>query len=165
MKKLNYRVIFTITALAIILGFAYNYSDIESKGLSFLTSKGPAISDSLLDAGLQPTGDQNKELEGGTITYEQLKSRLDNPSFLVIDARSPEEYSKGKIGDAINIFPYDDEAVYMEKIYTLPRDKKYLIYCTGGDCDLSHHLAEDMTTAGFENIFIYVGGWEEWIKK
>jgi rhodanese-related sulfurtransferase len=165
MKNLNYKVILTIVLTSVVLGFAYNYSDISSKGLSYLTDKGPAISDSLLEAGLATKSDANTKLEGGTITYEQIKARINNPDFIIIDARSPEDYSKGRIGEAINIFPYDDESKYFEQIYTLERGKKYLIYCTGGDCDLSHHLAEDMKTAGFENIFIYVGGWEEWITK
>lgn len=165
MKNLNYKVILTIVLTSVVLGFAYNYSDISSKGLSYLTSKGPAATEAELEAGLTGTTSKAEKLEGATITYEQIKARINNPEFIIIDARSPEDYAKGRIGDAKNIFPYGDEAQYFEQIYTLERGKKYLIYCTGGDCDLSHHLAEDMKTAGFENIFIYVGGWEEWITK
>lgn len=165
MKNLNYKVILIIVLTSVVLAFAYNYSDISTKGLSYLTDKGPVATDSLLEAGLAGKDAANAKLEGSTITYEQIKARIDNPDFVIIDARSPEDYAKGKIGDAINIFHYGDEAKYFEQVYTLPRDKKFLIYCTGGDCDLSHHLAEDMKTAGFENMFIYVGGWEEWIKK
>lgn len=165
MKNLNYKVILIVVLTSVVLAFAYNYSDISTKGLSYLTDKGPAATDSLLEAGLAGKAAANDKLEGSTITYEQIKARIDNPDFIIIDARSPEDYAKGKIGDAINIFPYGDEAKYFEQVYTLHRDKKFLIYCTGGDCDLSHHLAEDMKTAGFENMFIYVGGWEEWITK
>ncbi|MER3328782.1 MAG: rhodanese-like domain-containing protein [Candidatus Kapaibacterium sp.] len=150
---------------SVVLAFAYNYSDISTKGLSYLTDKGPAVSDSLLEAGLAGNNSEAGKLEGGTITYEQIKARISNPEFIIIDARSPEDFAKGRIGEAINIFPYGDEGQYFEQIYTLPRDKKYLIYCTGGDCDLSHHLAEDMKTAGFENMFIYVGGWEDWVTR
>ena len=165
MKNLNYKIILLVVFSSVLLAFAYNYSDISTKGLSYLTDKGPAASDSLLEAGLTGKTDVNAKLEGGTITYEQVKARISNPEFIIIDARSPEDYSKGRIGESINIFPYGDEAQYFEQIYTLPRDKKFLIYCTGGDCDLSHHLAEDMKAAGFENMFIYVGGWEDWITR
>ncbi len=154
-----------VVLTSVVLAFAYNYSDISTKGLSYLTDKGPAASDSLLEAGLTGAVSKGEKLEGGTITYEQIKARISNPEFVIIDARSPEDFAKGKIGEAINIFPYGDEGQYFEQIYTLPRDKKFLIYCTGGDCDLSHHLAEDMKTAGFENMFIYVGGWEDWITR
>jgi len=104
--------------------------------------------------------------EFGIISYQQIKDRINNDNFLIIDARSAEEYAKGHIGNAVNIFPYeDDEGAYFQKIYTQPRDKKILIYCTGGTCDLSHKLAKDMKTAGFENLFIYEGGWDEWEEK
>ena len=170
MKNIDFKAIIIIVAVSAALGIAYNFSDISEKGLSYLTDKGPAATDSLLEAGITNTPNEVNEsggesLEGATITYEQIKARLDDPNFVIIDARSPEEYAEGMIGDAKNIFPYEDEGEYFKKIFTLPQGKKYLIYCTGGNCDLSHKLAEDMTNSGFTNIFIYTGGWEEWLTK
>lgn len=164
MKNYNIKVILIVVLSSVVLAFAYNYSSISDKGLGFMTDKGPAASDSLLEAGMGNKEKAGAALEGTTIIYDQMKARLNNPDFIIIDARSPEDYAKGKIGNAINIFPYGDEQEYMQSIYTLERGKKYLIYCSGGDCDLSHHLAEDMETAGFENMFIYTGGWQDWVK-
>ncbi|TNE33625.1 rhodanese-like domain-containing protein [bacterium] len=163
MKNFNYKIIIMVILASILLAFGYNYEKISTKGLSFLTSKGPAISDSLLNAGIASA--TNDELEGGTVTYEQIKARIDDPNFIIIDARSEEDYAKKHIGNSINIFPHSDESKYFEKIYTLPRDKKFIIYCNGGNCDLSHQVAEDMKIAGFKNIFIYTSGWEEWETK
>lgn len=170
MKKIDFKVILIIIAVSAALGIGYNYSDISEKGLSYLTDKGPVASDSLLNAGITNSPEKSNDeaaesLDGATITYEQMKARLDDPNFVIIDARSPEEYAEGMIGEAKNIFPYEDESKYFEKIFTLPQGKKYLIYCTGGNCDLSHKLAEDMKNSGFTNIFIYTGGWEEWVTK
>ncbi len=100
-----------------------------------------------------------------TVTYEQVKEKLNDPRFQIIDARKPEDYKKGKIGNAINIFPYEEEVAYMGRIFGLPRDKVFIIYCNGGTCDLSHKLAEDMIGVGFTKILIYTGGWDEWSKK
>lgn len=100
-----------------------------------------------------------------TLTLAQVKQRLNDPRFFFIDARNAEEYAKGHIGNSINIFPYEQEVKYMEKIMTLPRDKIFVIYCTGGTCDLSHKVADDMLGAGFKNIFIFTGGWDEWSKQ
>lgn len=97
-----------------------------------------------------------------TVTFEQMKKIINNSNFVIIDARSADDYAKGKIGNALNIFPYDEESNYFPKILSLPRDKKIVIYCTGGNCDLSHHLAEDLMNFDFKNVFIYTGGWEEW---
>lgn len=104
---------------------------------------------------------KNTEL---TVTYEQMKKIINNPDFIIIDARSPEMFAKSKIGKAINIFPYDEEAVYMPKIFDLPTDKRIVIYCDGGNCDSSHKLAEVIKSFGYKNVFIYTGGWDDWIK-
>lgn len=99
------------------------------------------------------------------VNYNQVLKIIRNKNFVIIDARSLDDYKKGKISNALNIFPYNEnENEYFQQIMSLPRDKRFLIYCTGGNCDLSHHLAEDMANFGFSNIFIYVGGWEEWEK-
>ncbi|MFP4367954.1 MAG: rhodanese-like domain-containing protein [Candidatus Kapaibacterium sp.] len=101
-----------------------------------------------------------------TVTFEQMLKITGNPNFVIIDARHPDQYAKDKIGDAINIFPYDDEHEIMPKIFELPDNKTIVIYCDGGTCDSSHKLADlIMQARGFDKVFIYSGGWEEWIKK
>jgi rhodanese-related sulfurtransferase len=100
-----------------------------------------------------------------TITYNQLLKILNDPKFLLIDARHTENYLKAKIGNSINIFPYGDEKEMMGKILDLPRDKTLIIYCDGGNCDASHELAKIILGFGYEKVFIFTGGWEEWTKK
>lgn len=100
-----------------------------------------------------------------TITYEQMKRIIGNKDFIIIDARSPENYNKEHIKNAINIFPYGDENEMMSKILELPLNKKIVVYCDGGNCDSSHKLAENIIAFGYSNVYIYSGGWEEWILK
>jgi len=102
---------------------------------------------------------------GKTVTYEQLLKIINNPDFIIIDARNPEYYAKDRIGNAINIFPYGDEQKMMSAIFNLPMDKKLLVYCDGGNCDASHKLAELLIALGYNKVFIYTGGWEEWTLK
>ncbi len=110
---------------------------------------------------VKPELPTNTEL---TVTYEQMKKIINNPDFIIIDARSPEMFAKSKIGKAINIFPYDEEAVFMPKILELPTDKRIVVYCDGGNCDSSHKLAEAIKSFGYNNVFIYTGGWDDWTK-
>lgn len=100
-----------------------------------------------------------------SVTYEQLLKIINNPDFIIIDARNPENYAKDRIGNAINIFPYGDEQQMMNAIFSLPADKKLLVYCDGGNCDSSHKLAELLIAFGYKKVFIYTGGWEEWTLK
>lgn len=102
-----------------------------------------------------------------TVTYKQILRILEDKSgdFLLIDARNEENWSKKHIGNAINIFPYDTEDIVIPKILDLPQGKKIVVYCDGGNCDASHKLAEMMMSFGYDNVFIYTGGWEDWTKK
>lgn len=95
-----------------------------------------------------------------------VKKHLNDSRVIIIDARSSSDYQKGHIGKAINIYPMDEDMnAYMNAIMALPIDKVYIIYCTGGNCDLSHHLYDSMKSLGFEKLYIFPGGWEEWTRK
>ncbi len=100
------------------------------------------------------------------VTYEQVLRMIDNPDFLLIDARREENWMKAHIGNAINIFPYDAEDIVMEKCFDLPEDKKIVVYCEGGDCDSSHMLVETLIEViGLEKVYIYTGGWDDWVTR
>ena len=76
-----------------------------------------------------------------------------------------EDFEKGKIGNAINVYPFDEESIYFRLLTTLPMDKLLIVYCDGGDCELSHKVCEDLFSFGYKNVFIYSQGWDEWSKK
>lgn len=99
-----------------------------------------------------------------TVTYEQVKKLAADESVLFIDARNAEEYGQGHIGNAINIYTPEFEQ-NIPKVITLPRDKRVVVYCGGGACELSHELAAHMSNLGFQRVYVYVGGWHEWSKK
>ncbi len=100
------------------------------------------------------------------INYSQLKKYLNDPSFLIIDARNDIDYGNGHIENAINIDAYlMDQTEYFKQITMLPKDKILIIYCSGGNCDASEKLAKDILSFGFKNVLVYYGGWEEWKSK
>lgn len=100
------------------------------------------------------------------INYNQLRKYLNDPSFLIIDARNDIDYNNGHIDKAINIDAYMmDQTEYFKMITMLPRDKILIIYCSGGNCDASEKLARDILSFGFKNVLVYYGGWEEWKSK
>lgn len=132
----------------------------SSKTNELVESKNGALADA---TDLANPNDHSKGSEF-TVTYEQMKRIVNNPDFIIIDARSPEMYAKSRIGKAINIFPYADESEFMPKILDIPTNKRIVVYCDGGNCDSSHKLADAIKTFGYENVFIYTGGWDDWIK-
>jgi len=101
-----------------------------------------------------------------TLTYNQVTENLKNPNIIFIDARPEEEWLEGKIGNAINIFPYnDDHDQYFSSLMSIPSDKVIVVYCSGGTCESSHKVVSDLLAFGFKRVFLYAGGWDEWIKK
>lgn len=100
-----------------------------------------------------------------TVNLEQMKKIVNLPDFIIIDARRADQYSAGHIKNSINIYAQDEQDIMIPKILQLPRDKKIIIYCDGGTCDLSHELANNLISAfSFKNVYVYEGGWDEWKK-
>ncbi len=99
------------------------------------------------------------------INFEQLKSRLENSKLYIIDARSPEKFAESHIKNAVNIYPFmDDDQEYYRLLNEIPMDKIIVVYCDGGNCDLSHEVANTLLGLGYTNVYLYLGGWEDWIK-
>ena len=107
----------------------------------------------------------NEKNEIKTISYSQLLKILDNPNFIIIDARREDEFNKGHITGAINIYALDDPDIRVPKMMNLDMSKTLIVYCDGGHCDLSHQLVQELSEVmHFKKVFLFAGGWEEWIK-
>ncbi|MFA4890725.1 MAG: rhodanese-like domain-containing protein [Candidatus Paceibacterota bacterium] len=78
--------------------------------------------------------------------------------FVVIDARTSEEYNGGHIEGALNV----DVSIpsFAGEIVKLDKSKKYLVYCNMGN--RSFFASNMMSNAGFNEIFLLEGGIFEW---
>lgn len=78
--------------------------------------------------------------------------------FVVVDARTPEEYKGGHIEGAVNI----DVSIpsFSGEIGKLDKDKKYLVYCNMGN--RSFFASNIMKNSGFREAFLLEGGIFEW---
>lgn len=96
--------------------------------------------------------DNAYELEGGR-----------NRPFMVIDARTENEYNKAHIFSAINI----PEKDFDKSINLLPKDKNVLlvVYCNGVKSLTSRKWADKAKTAGYTNVVIYSEGFSVWKEK
>ncbi len=101
-----------------------------------------------------------------TVTVDQVIRHLNDKNFIFVDARPVEEYMTAHIGNAISIFPYDENKDnYFKKLTSLPNDKIIVAYCSGGECEASHHIVEDLVSFGYTKVFLFAGGWEDWTKR
>lgn len=95
---------------------------------------------------------------GGVIFAEQIP-KSEYPKMMVIDARDAGQFAKSHIPGAVNI----EWRKVLEQRAKIPKDKMVLIYCNTGS--LSAQAGFALRVAGYENVKILQGGFEEWKAK
>ena len=99
--------------------------------------------------------------EPKAITLEQAYT-LYNKNVIFIDARDEADFLVGHITNSINI-PFDDFDNHKQKLELLSKEKPLVIYCAGTDCDLSILLGNLLFEQGYKQVYIFFGGWNEWL--
>jgi rhodanese-related sulfurtransferase len=93
--------------------------------------------------------------------YRLIQENKKNPDFVVLDVRTPAEYSAGHLGKTINIDYYGEG--FRKELDRLDRDKTYLVYCRSGN--RSGRTLNVMAELGFENVLNLRGGVLEWSRR
>ena len=96
------------------------------------------------------------------ITIEDAATKFQSSDIIFIDSRSPEDFAYGHIRGAVSIpFDYIDEH-WEAVIASLDPGRTYVVYCSGTECETSLFLGRYLSDLGFEHLFIFFGGWQEW---
>lgn len=83
-----------------------------------------------------------------------------NPSVVIIDLRSKEEYARGHIPGARNI-QYGVSGTG-EELARLDRKAAYILYCRAGAHSLE--IRDEMRRMGFSEVTVMRGGFLEWTR-
>ena len=87
---------------------------------------------------------------------------------LFLDARRTDVYRQGHIPGARS-FPVWESDIdsRVTALFEEGRDQRapIVIYCSGGDCEDSHMLAEKLYFVGFDNALVYKDGFPDWQKR
>jgi len=89
--------------------------------------------------------------------------KLYQQNVLFIDAREPADYQYAHIKNAINI-PFDHFDEYKHLLNNIDKDRTIVTYCAGTDCDLSILLSNILFEMGYKKVYIFFGGWNEWLE-
>jgi rhodanese-related sulfurtransferase len=85
-----------------------------------------------------------------------------------LDARRTSVYAEGHIAGARS-FPIWEATVDdgIKKLFEEGYDVNapLVVYCSGGDCEDSHMLAQRLHGYGFNNALVYTGGFPDWQKR
>ncbi len=90
--------------------------------------------------------------------YELIQKNKNNPNFVILDIRTPEEFESGYIEGAININYHSD--TFVEDLDKLDKNKTYFVYCRTGR--RSSDAADIMTKQGFKEIYRINGDIVKW---
>ena len=82
-----------------------------------------------------------------------------------IDARNDDAFAEGHIPGALQCDRYRLDEYIDAVLEAASQADKVIIYCNGGQCDDSKAVCGELIQRGipFYNVFLYSGGWEEWI--
>lgn len=93
------------------------------------------------------------------LNADQFEAKLkDLPNAILIDVRTPEEYTQGFIPGAKLINIYD--ADFQQKLSALPKNRPVMVYCRGGN--RSMQAVPALQKAGFKEIYELYGGISAW---
>jgi rhodanese-related sulfurtransferase len=84
---------------------------------------------------------------------------------LFLDARRSSVYRQGHIPGARSIAVWEaDVDDKVKALFAEGRDQSapIVVYCSGGDCEDSHMLAEKLYFVGFDNVLVYKDGFPDW---
>jgi rhodanese-related sulfurtransferase len=101
------------------------------------------------------------------ITSEEAHALFERGA-LFIDARRTADYRRGHVSGALSMPVWEaDLDRRLGDLAGQGRDPNapIVVYCTGGDCEDSHQLAERLWGVGFNAAFVYRDGFPDWEKR
>jgi len=87
---------------------------------------------------------------------------------LFLDARRSSVYAEGHIAGARSLPVWESDIdARVKGLFEEGLDQRapIVIYCSGGNCEDSHMLAEKLYMVGFDNALIYRDGFPDWEKR
>jgi rhodanese-related sulfurtransferase len=85
-----------------------------------------------------------------------------------LDARRTSVYAQGHIAGARPVSVWEADADDKVKAFFQEgpdQSAPVVVYCSGGDCEDSHMLAEKLYKVGFDNVLVYKDGFPDWQRR
>jgi len=145
--------IYIYIVLSLLVSFFVNI--IRTESLAFVAVPLKKIKDiaQIENTSLQP---QIREIS------IDIAEKLFLDSLLFIDARAEEYYQKGHIPNSICNDNFDSLVYQVEDLITYING--FVVYCSDDDCGSSEELAYQLQEQGFTNIYLFKGGWKQWME-
>lgn len=106
-------------------------------------------------------------------TFDEVRSALDDPGTVLVDARTADEYGDGHIPGAVNVNypanalpespPFWRPAEELRRLYAaagVAPDRRVVPYCSTGVRSAVTFFT--LRLLGYEDVALYTGSWAEW---
>lgn len=90
--------------------------------------------------------------------FQLIQENVANPNYIVLDVRTPQEFSGGHIEGAKNVDYLADD--FRKQLETMDKNKKYLVYCGAGFRGL--RAIKLMRKLNFMEVYNISGGFKKW---
>lgn len=147
--KVIKQILFLIVS-AIIIGVGFNF--IRSNSIPLIAKELPIVYQLPIHSG-------ESILIG--ITTERARLLHEN-GVVFVDAREPEYYYEGHIAGAWNISSPLELAFKLDSLQG--KTGPIVTYCGETNCGSSEDMAYTLQEMGFTKLYIYMGGWLDWVK-
>lgn len=121
-----------------------------------------AVTSAPLRAADQPkpaaSGEANKSFRN--VGVEEFDKMRKGTNVVVLDVRTPKEFSEGHLANAVNLDFY--AADFAQQLGKLDKSKTYLVHCAAGG--RSAKACTSMTQLNFTSAVNLEGGYKAWIK-
>ncbi len=94
------------------------------------------------------------------VTLDQARSMFDQ-GVKFVDAREPEYFNEGHIPGAWNFTSTLELAFALDTLQG--KEASVVVYCDEDDCGSSEDLAYNLSELGFSKVYVFVGGWKQWL--
>ena len=147
MKTFIKQVILIITC-SLVIGILFNF--LRPAGIPIIAKQINGFSD-------------NYQIDEFIIEIIDLKiaKRFFYDNVLFIDARDDISFSEGHITGAILSTLYNEmvDNIFINHGFNEP----FVVYCDDAECGLSEDLAYHLQAEGFTKIYVFSGGWNQWL--
>jgi len=149
----------SVILLSISLGISFNKPFVRGpQQTNFLYMRNPG---ELTFKPVEGAAPKNYPLFEG-IDLQAVKKATQAGKTVLLDGRPQSEYENGHIPEAFHLAVTDFEKSFPQFSARFSKNTPFIIYCRGGDCNLSRRLAEQLYDKGYLQLKIYRGGYNDW---
>jgi rhodanese-related sulfurtransferase len=96
------------------------------------------------------------------VSADEVRRLLGAPDVVLVDARYPWDFAKGHLPGAMGVSIKAGQEQVVKAMSRVPKDDRIIVYCQSRSCPFGGKVAGRLQAAGFQNIALFRGGWQEW---